>query len=188
MRITRDELGLGLALLWSKRGTCLRRQVGCVLFDEDGRQIGQGYNGASSGSTHCTDLTPCPGAKLAPGTGLEACQAIHAEQNALIFCPDPMRIDTCYVTASPCVTCVKMLMNTSCRRIVFIERYAHDSEAHGRWIGSWKSGLRTWEQGAPADLSRTLFEAIAHGDQAHRDWLEQAIEDHFAGRPVRRPQ
>lgn len=34
----------------------------------------------------------------------------------------------------------------------------------------------------------TLFAAIAHGDDKHRAWLKQAIEDHFAGRPVQRPQ
>jgi hypothetical protein len=35
-------------------------------------------------------------------------------------------------------------------------------------------------------LSRveTLFEAIAHGTPEHRAWLQQAINDHFAGKPV----
>jgi hypothetical protein len=33
----------------------------------------------------------------------------------------------------------------------------------------------------------TLFDAIAHGDEAHRAWLKKAIEDHFAGRAVERP-
>ena len=33
----------------------------------------------------------------------------------------------------------------------------------------------------------TLFDAIAHGDDEHRAWLRQAIEDHFAGRVVARP-
>ena len=30
----------------------------------------------------------------------------------------------------------------------------------------------------------TLFDAIAHGDDAHRSWLREAIEAHFDGRPV----
>jgi hypothetical protein len=30
----------------------------------------------------------------------------------------------------------------------------------------------------------TLFDAIAHGDEKHREWLKQAIADHFAGKPV----
>lgn len=34
----------------------------------------------------------------------------------------------------------------------------------------------------------SLFDAIAHGDDEHRKWLKQAIEDHFAGRPVERPR
>jgi BMFP domain-containing protein YqiC len=33
----------------------------------------------------------------------------------------------------------------------------------------------------------TLFTAIQHGDKEHRKWLDQAIKDHFAGRPVERP-
>lgn len=34
----------------------------------------------------------------------------------------------------------------------------------------------------------SLFKAIKHGDQEHRDWLEKAITDYFAGRPVERPR
>lgn len=32
-----------------------------------------------------------------------------------------------------------------------------------------------------------LFTAIAHGDAEHRAWLEKAIADHFAGKPVEKP-
>jgi hypothetical protein len=38
-----------------------------------------------------------------------------------------------------------------------------------------------------AARARTLFDALAHGDDAHRAWLKQAIEDHLAGRAVARP-
>lgn len=34
----------------------------------------------------------------------------------------------------------------------------------------------------------SLFEAIKHGDEKHQTWLKQAIEDHFAGRPVNSPE
>lgn len=33
----------------------------------------------------------------------------------------------------------------------------------------------------------TLFDNIKHGDAAHQTWLKEAIDDHFAGRPVKRP-
>lgn len=40
------------------------------------------------------------------------------------------------------------------------------------------------EEAFMRDRWETLFDAIAHGDDEHRAWLKQAIEDHFAGRPV----
>lgn len=36
-------------------------------------------------------------------------------------------------------------------------------------------------------LIDNLFDAIAHGDSRHKAWLKEAIEDHFAGRKVKRP-
>lgn len=40
---------------------------------------------------------------------------------------------------------------------------------------------------AEGGREETLFGAIAHGDEKHRAWLKQAIQDHFAGRSVQRP-
>jgi len=34
----------------------------------------------------------------------------------------------------------------------------------------------------------TLFDAIKHGDQDHQDWLKEAIECHFSGRPIPPPR
>jgi len=131
-RISRDEVGLLIARAWSLRATCPRRQVGCLLTDADGYPLGTGYNGPASGELHCIDV-PCPGANAKPGTGLDMCIAIHAEANALLQCTDVRRIDTCYVTASPCTFCVRLLLNTSCRRIVFANEYPH-AEARLRWV------------------------------------------------------
>ena len=131
-RPDRDQTGLALALIWGRRGTCARRKVGCVLFDVEGFQIGEGYNGPAAGEPHCIDHL-CPGAQLPSGTGLDACEALHAEWNALSRCRDVRSIHTCYVSSSPCMTCCKMLMNTGCTRIVFAERYAHDQPARDLW-------------------------------------------------------
>lgn len=30
----------------------------------------------------------------------------------------------------------------------------------------------------------TLYDAIKHGDEKHRSWLKQAIDNHFAGLPM----
>lgn len=91
----------------------------------------------------------CAGSMLPSGTGLSACEAVHAEQNALLQCHDVYEIDTCYVTVSPCVTCVGLLRNTSCRRIVFDERYAHDAEAARRWAKRAGSRADDWVCLAP---------------------------------------
>ena len=59
--------------------------------------------------------------------------------------------------------------------------------AKGGWIGL---GFGFFQNacGIAADRIETLYEAIAHGDDIHRAWLKQAIEDHFAGRPVQPPK
>ncbi len=82
----------------------------------------------------------CEGACSPSGTNLDGCEAIHAEQNALLQCKDVYAIDTCYCTTSCCVTCVKLLLNTSCRRIVFEEEY---SQPHAKEM--WEAAGRVWE-------------------------------------------
>lgn len=137
---SRDERGLLLATVWSLSGTCARRRVGCVLTDAEGQQISSGYNGTASGEPHCRsrggpceEMRRCRGADLKSGEGLDVCEAIHAEQNALMRCKDISRIHTCYTTTAPCMHCVKMLMGTSCQRIVFQEDYPHSKEARRLW-------------------------------------------------------
>lgn len=151
IRISDDEYGLRIADVAAQLGTCLRRKVGCVLLDDRGRTLSTGRNGRPRGLVHCnkrfaSQLMPyqeaCKSALAASGVDLDGCEAVHAEQNALMFCADVDRIHTCYVTVSPCVTCVKMLMNTGCQRVVFRERYAHDAAAEDLWLKS--PGKKEW--------------------------------------------
>lgn len=157
-RISRDELGLLLAAAWALRGTCGRRRVGCVLVDANGYQIGSGYNGPPSGAPHCTAATPCRGFNAISGTQLDRCEACHAERNALTRCERVWTLDTCYVTCSPCAHCVKDLLNTPCRRVVFGELYAHGDLAGNRW----RDAGRAWVH-APLhpDVVRRLARELA---------------------------
>lgn len=82
----------------------------------------------------------CPGHDSPSGTNLDACQAIHAEQNALLQCKDIYDIETCYCTASPCMTCTKLLLNTSCKRIVFFSEYPAPG-AKDLWISSGREWI-----------------------------------------------
>ena len=124
------------------------------------------------------------------GTGLSICEAVHAEINALTYCPDPRRVHTIYVTSSPCVDCVKVLMNTGGKRIVFTERYAHDEQAEAMWIRSGQRHVstRSWEQGEALkiltpDTIAEMFAQMRHGDADHEAWLQEAFSRFAAGRP-----
>lgn len=140
MRPSHDDYFLAMATLVATRGTCARRKVGCIFTDKRNHVLATGYNGPPSGFPHCTDVH-CGGASSPSGEGLDLCEAVHAEQNALIQCRDAYSIETCYCTASPCVTCVKLLLNTSCRRICFTEEYPHE-DAKRLWLVAG----RKWEQ------------------------------------------
>ncbi len=130
-RPSKDEYFMDMALLVSERSTCLRRKVGAVLINKRKHVLATGYNGVASGQPHCLDI-PCIGANSASGTDLDLCEAVHAEQNALLQCRNVFEIDTCYVTVSPCMTCTKLLLNTSCQTIIFEEDYV-DQKARLLW-------------------------------------------------------
>jgi dCMP deaminase len=160
MRPSRHEWAMQLALDTSKRATCLRRSVGCVLLNERGHVLATGYNGVASGQKHCNEVMrgidlahphkveanvfyphACPGARSPSGVNLDGCQAIHAEQNALLQCRDAWAIHAAYVTASPCMTCVKLLLNTTCQEIYFVDEYPHP-ESRKLWIDAGRSWIR----------------------------------------------
>ena len=169
MRPSRDQWAMALAVVTAQRSTCLRRHVGCVLLDHRGHVLATGYNGVAAGMPHCNEPTgfnfeyangidktrpltgqstgtipvfkhACAGSGAAPGASLDACEAIHAEANALLQCHDVHEIATAYVTASPCIQCTKLLLNTGCERIVYLEPYPHP-EAEVLWD---RAG-RQWE-------------------------------------------
>lgn len=173
MRPTRDLHYIQMAQLVAQRATCLRRAVGCVLVNARGHVLATGYNGRAAGLPHCNEeglavhtvVTgfphphACTGAAAASGTELDGCEAIHAEQNALLQCRDVYEIKTCYVTMSPCVTCVKLLMNTSCSRIVFSQPYAHDECAQKLWVSSQAGAtVCSWQRVDPGAALKPVYE------------------------------
>lgn len=165
-RISKVRWAYELAEATAKRSTCLRRQVGCVLLDEQWRVLSTGYNGVARGMPHCNEpmsggsllnqfnatlekgmIYPhsCPGAGSSSGTDLDRCLAIHAEQNALLQCRDVDRIHYCFATTSPCVTCTKLLLNTNCQVIYALTPYPHDEASKKLWasgnrVGYWNHG------------------------------------------------
>ena len=103
-----------------------------MLVSEDNKVLATGYNGVPSGFPHCID-EPCEGAKYRSGLGLDKCEAIHAEQNALLQVGDVKLIETAYCTTAPCIHCIKLLLNTGCQRIVFNQDYPHSDASKALW-------------------------------------------------------
>lgn len=134
MRPTLPEWAMAVARVSASRSTCLRLRVGCVLLDRHGRLLTANYNGAAAGQEHCTKET-C-------NDELGTCDAIHAEQNALLQCADVKEIDVAYVTIAPCFNCTKLLLNTACRTIVFDEE--HPSQPSDRARAIWQKAGRRW--------------------------------------------
>lgn len=128
---------MGIAHKLAQQGTCIRRSVGCVLVDIHGEMSGTGWNGAPPKMEHCID-TPCAGANYKSGEGLDKCEALHAEVNALRQCKNQHELKTVYITCSPCVPCTKQLASTSLERIVFSEYYPNWEQSRDYWI---KSGI-----------------------------------------------
>ena len=135
----KDRVWLRVAMDIAALGTCHRRKVGAVFLDAKGRVLSTGYNGVAPDEVHCTDVK-CQGADCPSGTGLELCQAIHAEQNAIAQCKFPDDIHTVYCTDSPCSHCIKMLATTSAKRIVFAREYPHSASKD-----YWEARGGIWE-------------------------------------------
>ena len=132
-RIPKDWYFLKMAHLVSERATCTRRKVGSILINSKSHVISTGYNGVSTGQEHCIDK-PCKGANYKSGEGLDKCEAIHAEQNALLQCKDVFDIDTVFCTLSPCIHCLKLLLNTSAKHIIFSEKYVDADILGDYWM------------------------------------------------------
>ena len=107
----------------SSMATCARRATGCILVDANNHVLAASFNGVPTNTAHCTDV-PCAGVAMASGTGLNSCEAIHAEENALQLCSDISRVSTVYCTTSPCLDrCLRKLINTGATRVVFANEY-----------------------------------------------------------------
>ena len=116
-----DTYFMDLAVLASKRATCLRRKVGAFIV-KDRHILSTGYNGAPKGIKHCQQAG-CVREKLNIPSGQrhELCRALHAEQNAFLQAArHGVNLDgaTLYVTVQPCAICAKMIINAGISKIV----------------------------------------------------------------------
>ena len=121
-----DEYFMEMARVVSKRSTCMRRKVGAILV-KDKHILSTGYNGAPKGLKHCSE-EGCLREKLnvPPGERHELCRGLHAEQNAIIQAAVfgvSIKNSVLYSTNTPCIVCLKMLINAGVNEIIFSGEY-----------------------------------------------------------------
>jgi dCMP deaminase len=126
-RLDWDSYFMGIAQLVAERSTCLRAKIGAVIV-RDRSIIATGYNGSPSGMPHCLDAGCLIYRTTAPdGTVEENCfRTIHAEINAIAQAArHGNSIDgaSIYITATPCIHCLKVLVNVGIKRIYYAKPY-----------------------------------------------------------------
>ncbi|HVN47689.1 MAG TPA: dCMP deaminase family protein [Bacteroidota bacterium] len=100
------------------RSTCDRRYVGAVIV-RDRAILSTGYNGSLRGAAHCDEA----GHDMENG---HCVRTVHAEANAVAqAAKNGVRIDGAeiYITASPCLTCFKLIANCGITAVYYKEFY-----------------------------------------------------------------
>ena len=104
-----------MARIWAENSYCKRRQVGALLV-KDKMIISDGYNGTPSGFENvCEDEN-----------NVSKPYVLHAEANALTKVARSHNSSdgaTLYVTASPCMECAKLIIQSGIKRVVYGEKY-----------------------------------------------------------------
>ncbi len=104
-----------MARIWAENSYCTRRKVGAIIV-RDSMIISDGFNGTPSGFENiCEDET-----------GNTKTYVLHAEANAITKVArsnNSSQGSTLYVTASPCMECAKLIIQSGIRRVVYNEVY-----------------------------------------------------------------
>ena len=133
MMARRDKTNyyLDIAQAALERGTCLRRNFGAIIVQND-EIVSTGYAGAPRGRVNCSDLGCCTREQLGipRGERYELCRSVHAEANAIISASRrDMLGGTLYLVgreaksgdltdAVPCSMCKRTIINSGIKDVV----------------------------------------------------------------------
>src|ERR1043166_623426 len=134
------EVYMRMAEELAKRSTCVRLQVGTVVTDQRLENVlAIGYNGNARGLPNKCD-------SAVPGS----CGCIHSEMNALVKAPGSVRDKVVFVSASPCVMCAKLIINSGVTHVFYRKAYRDPSGIevlaqgkvtpvlYDKWVGEWR--------------------------------------------------
>ncbi len=116
-RLSWDDYFSSISILASKRSSCSRLNVGCVIV-KDNRIITTGYNGFLRGAPHISRVI-----------NNHEQATVHAEQNAI--CDAAYRgvnisDSVAYITHYPCIVCFKLLVSSGIKTIKYLQDYKND--------------------------------------------------------------
>ena len=104
-----------MAKIWAENSYCQRRQVGALVV-KNSMIISDGYNGTPCGFENiCED-----------DNNVTKPYVLHAEANAitkLARSSNNSEGSTIYITASPCIECAKLIIQSGIKRVVYGEVY-----------------------------------------------------------------
>lgn len=112
-----DERYLRMARIWAENSYCQRRQVGALVV-KDNRIISDGYNGTPSGFENVCEEN-----------NVTKPYVLHAEANAITKLARSHNSSdgaTMYITASPCIECAKLIIQSGVKRVIYGEKYRLD--------------------------------------------------------------
>lgn len=108
-----DEYYMSMVLMVATKSKDPSTQCGAIMVDKDNRVLSIGYNGPYRGFPDEETIVERP-AKYS--------QWIHSEENAILNYSGS-RVDmegsTMYVTAKPCTRCLRMMIQSGIKRIVY---------------------------------------------------------------------
>ena len=109
-----DHSYLEMAEIWAQNSYCKRRKVGALLV-KDRMIISDGYNGTPSGFEN-----------ICEEDGVTKPYVLHAEANAITKVAKSGKSSegaTLFVTASPCLECAKLIIQSGIKRVVYRDEY-----------------------------------------------------------------
>lgn len=125
--ISWDDYFMGVAILSAHRSKDPNSQVGACIVNEQNKIVGIGYNGFPIG---CDD-EELPWAREAECVNdTKYPYVCHAELNAIMN-KNAADLVGCriYVTLFPCNECVKLLLQSGIKKIIFLSDKYHDTDS-----------------------------------------------------------
>lgn len=113
--LTWDEYFMGLAHLSALRSKDPHTQVGAAIVDENHRVVSVGYNGFPSGVSD----DEFPWSREGGVLDSKYAFVVHAELNAILNAPRPVRGCTIYVSLFPCNECAKAIIQSGIKKIIY---------------------------------------------------------------------